>query len=881
MKADLIREKYLKFFESKGHKIVSSDSLVPKDDPTLLFTGAGMNQFKEYFLGIKKDLKCATTSQKCFRTGDIDRVGQTPAHHTFFEMLGNFSFGHYFKKEAIEWAWEFMTTQLLIPQNKLWVSVYKEDAEAYQIWEKNIKLPKSRIVKLGDKDNFWPSEAKAKGPNGPCGPCSEIFFDQGEKSGCGKAGCSPACDCNRFIEVWNLVFTQYNRKEDGVLEPLPMKNIDTGMGLERLAAVMQGVHSNFETDLFIPIVNAIKEEIPGKIENLRFVYTIADHVRASVFLSGDGVLPSNEGRGYVQRMVIRRAVRKARQLGIEKLFLYKLVPIVTKLMVKQYPQLEARRENISQILLREEEKFAQTLQDGMQILENLMSTAKSKKISADAAFKLYDTYGFPLDLTEEIAGEKGFSVDREGFQKAMHTQRESSRKSSAIAGEIFAETIGHKIIKIAPPTKFLGYELSFADAEVLAILKNENVVKEASKGDLVWVIFDKTPFYGESGGQVGDIGKIKGLGSKDKALDIDVVDTKKFDNIIVHVCKIAKGQIKAGDKVSLEVDNQRRLDIAKNHTATHLLHSALRKVLGEHVHQSGSLVSAEKLRFDFTHFKPLTAEQLERVEEIINKNIRDNHKVSVKEMAVKDAVASGAMALFNEKYEDNVRVVSVGDYSKELCGGTHLDNIGKIELFKIISEGSTSAGIRRIEAITGRFAINADKEQKEILKDVSVMLNVSEEDLLEKIQEDQARLKNLETSLSRLRKNISNQQIKSLISKHKDINGVKAVISEIKDADMDILRGMADTIKDKVGSVAILLAAQSQDNVSLLLVFSQDLVKKGFNAGKLIKDISRVVNGGGGGRPDMAQAGGKDPTKLKDAFFKFEQLIASLAATCN
>jgi len=847
MRADVIREKYLKFFESKGHKIVSSDSLVPKDDPTLLFTGAGMNQFKEYFLGIKKDLKRAATSQKCLRTGDVDNVGKTPSHHTFFEMLGNFSFGDYFKKEAIQWAWEFMTTELKVPEKRMWVSVYKDDSEAYDIWLNVVKLSKEKIVKMGDKDNFWPQEAKAKGPNGPCGPCSEIYVDK--------------------VEVWNLVFTQFNRCEGGVLEPLPRKNIDTGMGLERIAAVMQGVHSNFETDLFVPIINAINDEAAtmGGCHSERserdthpeMAATIADHIRAATFLIADGVLPSNEGRGYVERMLIRRAARFGKKLGIEDPFLYKLVPSVAAVMKKPYPELEARRENIALVLQNEEEKFSQTLEEGVQILEAFMKNAKHKEISGDVIFKLYDTYGFPYDLTEEMAKEKGFKLDKPGYQKAMSAQKETSRKSSAIAGEIFATTVAHKIKKLVNDTEFLGYDTLSCEAKVVLVLKKENVIESAGENDEIWVVLDKAPFYGESGGQTGDTGRIYNNNA-----EIAVLDTKMFDKIAVHVCKVKKGVLKSGDTVKAEVDSQRRSDIAKNHTATHLLQAALRKVLGEHVHQAGSLVAPDRLRFDFVHFKSLTPEQIERVEDLVNTSIEKNYRVSVKQMPQKEATASGAMALFGEKYEDEVRVVTIEDYSKELCGGTHLENTGQIGSFKIISETSISAGIRRIEAVTGKFVKGAIEKER-----------VLQEQAAKKEAEDK-----IKAETDKARSKVLLEGVDEIIKKSKIINGIKIMASEVRGAGIDDLRGLCDRIKSKEQGAAILLASKSEDKVSLVLVLSKDLVAKGMNAANIIKEISGVVKGTGGGRPDMAQAGGKDPSKLKEVFKRFEELISSLAA---
>ncbi len=927
MKADLIREEFLKFFQSKGHTIAPGDSLVPKDDPTLLFTGAGMNQFKEYFLGIKRDLKRAATCQKCFRTGDIDNVGRTAAHHTFFEMLGNFSFGDYFKEDAIGWAWEFLTQKLKIKKQNLWASVYMDDTEAYDIWLKTIKLPKEKIVKMGDKDNFWPSEAKQKGPNGPCGPCSEIFFDRGVKprgghaplrggkAGCGKAGCSVGCSCGRFVEVWNLVFTQFNRKEGGILEPLPMKNIDTGMGLERLAAVMQGVHTNFQTDLFAPIVEAInllchsftsfrtvseergrgpsEEESKKEVfrratfggqaqDDKQYVYTIADHVRAAVFLIADGVLPSNEGRGYVERMVIRRAARCLYELGIKEPFLYKLAPVVTDIMKSFYPQLPMRRENISQILLSEEERFSQTLEDGLRILQGLMAKSGSGLISGQDAFKLYDTYGFPFDLTESIAKSKGFKVDKDGFLKAMDLQKQASRKTSVLGGEIFVKTIANTIAQLAMPTEFIGYDTLASSANIVAILRDEKPVKRIEGPDSweVWVILDKTPFYAESGGQVGDTGKIikgqrsKVKGQREDAVELNVLDTKKFDQVIVHICKIKKGSIKVGDKVIAQIDGQRRLDIARNHTATHLLHSALRKVLGEHAHQAGSLVAQDRLRFDFTHFKALSDSQLGRIEEIVNSGIQQNNKVIASVMDLKEAISCGATALFNEKYQDKVRVVSAGDYSKELCGGAHIENTGQIESFKIISEASISAGVRRIEAVTGRYALDIEQRQRDILEELSVVFGVKKEELPEHLVFLQEKIKRLESALAKARLNMAVRQAQGFaLTASQEPDKLKIIAREIEGADAPILRAMVDAIRKNAHKTAVLLAARSVDKVAIIAAFSGDLVKAGLDASVIIKDAVSIAQGTGGGRADMAQAGLRRPEKLKDVLGRFGKLV--------
>ncbi|MDD2654043.1 MAG: alanine--tRNA ligase, partial [Candidatus Omnitrophica bacterium] len=694
MKADLLRKKFLEFFAGKKHKIVVSDSLVPAGDPTVLFTSAGMNQFKKQFLGQITDFRRAASSQKCLRTDDLDKVGQTPFHHTFFEMLGNFSFGDYFKKEAIAWAWEFLTEWLKIPQDKLWVSVYKEDDEAYQIWLKDIKIGKDKIVKLGDKENFWPSEAKQKGPNGPCGPCSEIFYDYGKDIGCGKKDCDPACSCGRFAEIWNLVFTQFNRKEGGSLEPLPNRNIDTGMGLERLAAVMQGVKSNFETDLFEPIVKEIVKEA-GRSPNLKIVYVVADHIRAMSFAILDGVLPSNDNRGYVVRKLIRRGVNNCRQIGIKKAFLYKLVSVVSEVMKEPYPELLDRRENIAAIIKREEESFWNVLKETEPKMissfelfrKELKSTSELAKKVAEFAFELHDTYGYPKEMTQNFAKDNNVPFDEKYFDVLMQEQKQRSKSASSMAGDVFVDA---EIKGDLEATEFVGYETMEEKSKILKIFDQENNEVKTTKGlKTAKIILDKTPFYAESGGQICD----KGIISQDKDAKLEVIDVKKIHQSIIHICSSIKGEFKVGDKVNAEVDIERRLAIARNHTATHLLQAALRKVLGEHVQQQGSLVAEDRLRFDFTHFKQLTKEELSRVEELVNEYIINNDALKVEEKSTTQAKKEGALAFFAEKYADKSRVVKIGAHSKELCGGTHLKATGQIGLFKILSEGSVAQGI--------------------------------------------------------------------------------------------------------------------------------------------------------------------------------------------
>jgi alanyl-tRNA synthetase len=718
MTADILREKFLSFFKAKNHKIVDSDSLVPKDDPTVLFTPAGMNQFKREFLGFDAGFKRAATSQRCLRTDDLDKVGKTSSHHTFFEMLGNFSFGDYFKSDAIAWAWEFLTKELRIDPAKLWVSVYQDDSEAYNIWKDEIHIPVNRIVKLGDKDNFWPAEAKAKGPNGPCGPCSEIFYDFGESIGCGEKICNPACSCGRFVEIWNLVFTQFNRKEDGTLEPLPNKNIDTGMGLERLSAIMQGKRNNFETELFQPVIKEIQRAgtsaLPvskqgrNRVETgTQVEYAVADHLRAVVFSIYDGITPSNEGRGYIVRKIIRKSVMHLRSLGIDKPFLYKLTGQLAEIMRKPYPDLMERANDIAQVILNEENNFIDILNSSEALLARIPLNGFAEEIGA-IVFKLYDTHGLPSELIEEYLKEQGVK-DLAAIAKVVDAkfeeQRQRSKSQSKMKGDVFdAKGLGIKL----NPTKFIGYAKSSAQANILAILNDAKEVDQSRLGESLQIVLEQTPFYAESGGQTGDTGKLSNGENV-----FEVLNTQKIDNVFLHIGKVISGSFKKGDQVFAQINTQRRLNIAKNHTATHLLQAALRQVLGNHVQQQGSMVAEEKLRFDFTHFKRLTVEEITKIEDLANSFIAGNQAVNCKEMPLKEAKQAGALAFFEEKYGDHVRVVSIGGISKELCGGTHIDDIGKIGLIKIISDSSVASGIRRIEAVTGSFAEQFIKQKEQ------------------------------------------------------------------------------------------------------------------------------------------------------------------------
>ncbi len=868
MKTNELRNKFLKFFGKKSHTIWPSDSLVPQNDPTLLFTGAGMNQFKDMFLGKGNlNFKKATTCQKCLRTGDIDNVGKTASHHTFFEMLGNFSFGDYFKKETIGWAWEFLVQELKIPEERLSVSIYKDDVESYEIWGKHIGVPKTKIYRYGEKDNFWPADAPLLGPNGPCGPCSEIFFDQGAKIGCGRKECEPACDCDRFVEIWNLVFTQYDRKEGGNLEPLPHKNVDTGMGLERMARVMQGVQTNFDIDIFTPLIKCIEEitksKYNGRIENAVLMRRIADHTKACVFCISDGVLPSNEGRGYVERRLLRRAIRDGAQLGVKDSFLYKLVPIVSDVMQEYYPDIKRRRENIARIIKNEEEKFHETLEQGTRILEEFMGVlqkSKQKILPGKEAFKLYDTYGFPFDMTEAILNENGFAVDKDGFEEELKKQRLQAKTSSQMTGEVFDTGPLSKIKDISKGSKFLGYDQYACEGKVIAIIKNDQLVDTATAGNEVTVILDQTPFYGESGGQIGDTGVLESNGNH-----VQITDTKKNNDFILHIGKVIKGELKSGSMVSAKIDIQRRNCIWKNHSATHILHYALQRVIGQHAEQAGSLVTPDRLRFDFHHFSSLTKDELTRIEDLVNEKILENVPVGAKELTIQQARNAGALALFGEKYGELVRMVSMGDFSKELCGGTHVGNSGEIGLFRIVSESSVAAGIRRIEAMTGMSALNRDREKESIIKEICEVMNTTEDKIITKTQEVLNELKNLHKEINRVKQKELSGKINSFIENAKEVSGVKIITRKLEDATVDDLRKTIDMLMKSSEDMAIVLGTIQNNRVTIVAALSPNLVKRGLHAGNISKEVAKVVGGGGGGRPDMAQAGGQWIEKLDEA----------------
>jgi len=883
MTADILREKFLAFFKAKKHKIIESDSLVPKDDPTVLFTPAGMNQFKKEFMGQDSGFKRCATAQRCLRTDDLEKVGKTSAHHTFFEMLGNFSFGDYFKPEAIAWAWEFLTKELGIDQDKLWVSVYQDDDQAYKIWKEEIGIPVEKIVKLGDKDNFWPAEAKTKGPNGPCGPCSEIFYDFGSAVGCLKKTCDPACACGRFVEIWNLVFTQFNRLEGASIEPLPNKNIDTGMGLERLTAILQGKQNNFQTELFQPIINEIQRCVELKPEDeYQLLYAVADHLRAIVFSIYDGIFPSNEGRGYIVRKIIRKGVLHLRGLGINKPYLYKLVGQLAQIMRVPYPDLKDRQEDIARVILSEENNFINTLSLsssllGMEIdkvkpeLESAPKIGGYAVASADTSsalgysgYKLYDTHGIPLEITKDELIKRRIKVDENfdaAYQQELDKQKNLSKSSSKMQGDVFdAKRLGLTL----NPTKFIGYREHSAAAKILAILEDaveSNQVSEArdSVSNLVRIVLDQTPFYAESGGQVGDTGRL--INGKNV---FEVFHTQKIDNLVLHIGKINSGTFKKGDKVVARINVERRKAIARNHTATHILQAVLRQVLGNHVGQQGSLVTPEKLRFDFTHFKGLSEDEIIRVEELANGYIIKNYAVKAKAMAIKDARQAGALAFFEEKYGENVRVVEIGNISKELCGGTHLANLKQIGLIKIVSESSVASGIRRIEAVTDECAEQFIKHQQQ----EAAKASQKESKLKEQKAQDKKRSVEINKMLPAKSAELSAKSIA--------LNGMNTVFSIENNLDIHALRLLADMIKRKLDRAVIALGSQDGRRAALVVGLTADLCARGLSAKNIILEVAPLIGGSGGGREDFAQAGGNAPENFTLAFNKIKDIIFKL-----
>ncbi len=868
---DRLRESFLRFFESKGHKVVPSDSLVPADDPTVLFTSAGMNQFKPQFMGHITDFTRATSCQKCLRTDDLPQVGKTPYHHTFFEMLGNFSFGDYFKEEAITWAWEYLTEVLGIDPDRLWVSVHKDDEEAYKIWREKIGIPEHKIAKLGDKTNFWPSNAIVEGPNGPCGPCSEIFFDQGENfnPAFGPHECGVDCDCGRFAEIWNLVFTQFDRRDGGVLEVLPQKNIDTGMGLERIAAVMQGKRSNFEIDIFVPIVDAILSLVGKKKErvDLPQVYSIADHIRAVVFAISDGVIPSNESRGYVIRKLIRKSVWHLRQLGKEDGGLVKLVPVVAEVMKNPYPELKENLEMISNVVQAEEERFLRTLEVGLNRLEEEIERAKdSKVLSGKVCFMLYDTYGFPIEMTKAIAEKEGLDIDEEGFNQEMERQRERSRMAGKTIDDIFAH---RNLRSVGAGMCFVGYESLSCQTKVRALLKNDDLLSSAKAGEEVDLVLEECPFYGESGGQIGDTGWIVKRGGKAR-----VLDTYRVGDVVVCKVRIEEGEFSPGDEVQAEVDVERRLSIARNHTATHLLQAALRRVLGEHIRQAGSLVAEDRLRFDFTHPKGITKEELERIEYLVNQWVMQDIPVEKMEVSFDTAKEMGALAFFGEKYGERVRVVKVGDVSCELCGGTHLDRTGQIGLFAIVSERSVASGVRRIEATTGKWAYELFKRYRDLTNGLVNTLKVEEGDVLETVKSMAKELKGAKKELEELQAKVLAKEVRSKLEEE-SVAGVRFVSGLILGLDLPGLRKLWDELKAENKPTVALLAGTKDARGSILLACTKDLAKS-IDLRQVLSELKELVNLAGGGRPDFVQVGVKDSEdKLKNNWEKIKERLFS------
>lgn len=856
-----IRQAFLDFFHSKGHQVVASSSLVPHNDPTLLFTNAGMNQFKDVFLGLdKRNYSRATTSQRCVRAGgkhnDLENVGYTARHHTFFEMLGNFSFGDYFKHDAIQFAWELLTSEkwFALPKERLWVTVYESDDEAYEIWEKEVGIPRERIIRIGDNkgapyasDNFW-----QMGDTGPCGPCTEIFYDHGDHIWGGPPG-SPEEDGDRYIEIWNIVFMQFNRQADGTMEPLPKPSVDTGMGLERIAAVLQHVNSNYDIDLFRTLIQAVAKVTGATDLSNKSLRVIADHIRSCAFLIADGVMPSNENRGYVLRRIIRRAVRHGNMLGAKETFFYKLVGPLIDVMGSAGEDLKRQQAQVEQVLKTEEEQFARTLERGLALLDEELAKLSGDTLDGETAFRLYDTYGFPVDLTADVCRERNIKVDEAGFEAAMEEQRRRAREASGFGADYNA------MIRVDSASEFKGYDHLELNGKVTALFVDGKAVDAINAGQEAVVVLDQTPFYAESGGQVGDKGELKGAN-----FSFAVEDTQKYGQAIGHIGKLAAGSPKVGDAVQADVDEARRARIRLNHSATHLMHAALRQVLGTHVSQKGSLVNDKVLRFDFSHNEAMKPEEIRAVEDLVNAQIRRNLPIETNIMDLEAAKAKGAMALFGEKYDERVRVLSMGDFSTELCGGTHASRTGDIGLFRIISESGTAAGVRRIEAVTGEGAITTVHADSDRLSEVAHLLKGDSNNLADKVRSVLERTRQLEKELQQLKEQAAAQESANLSSKAIDVNGVKLLVSELSGVEPKMLRTMVDDLKNQLGSTIIVLATVTEGKVSLIAGVSKDVTDR-VKAGELIGMVAQQVGGKGGGRPDMAQAGGTDAAALPAA----------------
>ena len=872
-----IRQLFLKFFEDRGHTVVASSSLVPHNDPTLLFTNAGMNQFKDCFLGQEKRAYVrATTSQKCVRAGgkhnDLENVGRTARHHTFFEMLGNFSFGDYFKKEAIAYAWEFLTVDMAMDKDRLYVSVYTDDDEAADIWFEQEGVPRERIFRF-EEDNFW-----SMGDTGPCGPCSEIFYDNGPEIGCDSPNCTVGCDCDRYMEIWNNVFMQFNRQADGELIPLPKPAVDTGMGLERITTVMQGVQSNYDNNLLRDIIGYI-EKLSGKtygdkLEDDVSMRVMADHSRATAYLIADGVMPSNEGRGYVLRRIMRRAMRHAKMLGFADPVLYKTATFVLDFMAEAYPQEAERKSFVAKIVEKEEERFIQTLDNGLRILNDQVDILRKKQstvIPGEILFKLYDTYGFPTDLTADIVEADGFSIDEAGFESCMEEQRKKAREHWKGSGEEAVGTIYRELIEQGNQVNFIGYNEMQANSKVVALLHDGEQVSQARVGEQIEILTETTPFYGESGGQAGDIGSISADGLK-----VDIIETRKpLPELIVHVGKVTEGTLEMGQDVQLTVDSAARQATALNHTATHILHAVLVEVLGDHVKQAGSLVAPDRLRFDFSHYTAISHDELKRIETEVNRRIRENRSVETREMSADEAIAEGATALFGEKYGERVRVVNMGDFSMELCGGTHTSAAGDIGLFKIIQEAGIAAGVRRIEAATGTRALDLIQQQDDSLSRMAGLVKSDRPQLETRLVKMVERQKDLERELATLESRLKAGQADDIMSKVVEIGDVKLLAAEVDSTDGKGLREMADKLRDKLGSGVVAIGCPHEGKVNLLVAVTADLTDK-LHAGKLVAVLAEEVGGRGGGRPDLAQAGGSQPEKLASALSKVADLVRNV-----
>ncbi|QGY30302.1 alanine--tRNA ligase [Pantoea cypripedii] len=866
-----IRQAFLDFFHSKGHQVVASSSLVPNNDPTLLFTNAGMNQFKDVFLGQdKRDYSRATTAQRCVRAGgkhnDLENVGYTARHHTFFEMLGNFSFGDYFKKDAIAYAWELLTGEqwFKLPKERLWVTVYETDDEAYDIWAKDIGIPHERIIRIGDNkgsayasDNFW-----QMGDTGPCGPCSEIFFDHGDHIWGGPPG-SPEEDGDRYIEIWNIVFMQFNRQADGTMQPLPKPSVDTGMGLERIAAVLQHVNSNYEIDLFAKLIKSVAEVTGATDLSNKSLRVIADHIRSCAFLVADGVIPSNENRGYVLRRIIRRAVRHGNMLGAKDAFFYKLVAPLIEVMGSAGEDLQRQQAQVENVLKAEEEQFAKTLERGLALLDEELAKLQGDTLDGETVFRLYDTFGFPVDLTADVCRERNLKIDEAGFEVAMEQQRQRAREASGFGADY------NNVIRIDSASTFKGYDQLALTSTVQALFVDGQAVEQVSAGQEAVVVLDETPFYGESGGQVGDTGVLAGNNA-----EFSVQDTQKYSQAIGHIGKLTTGQLRVGDRLSAQVDEERRARIRLNHSATHLLHAALRQVLGEHVAQKGSLVNDKYLRFDFSHFEAMKPQEIRQVEDIVNAQIRRNLAVETNIMDLEAAKAKGAMALFGEKYDQRVRVLSMGDFSTELCGGTHAARTGDIGLFRILSESGTAAGVRRIEAVTGEGALAQVNAQSHQLQDIAHLVKANSSNLNEKVRGLVDHVRALEKELQQLRDQQAAQESASLSSKAVDVKGTKLLVSELSNVEPKMLRTMMDDLKNQLGSAIIVLATVAEGKVSLIAGVTKDLTDR-VKAGELVGELAAQVGGKGGGRPDMAQAGGTNPQALAGALAGVQDWVSN------